>query len=164
MGMIYVLLFELKTYDRDFLKNRTNATYLIGPDGNYVRDKVSGKALVWDSGTNKAKSHDDPGIKNLALTGSHKIEGVVAKPAFQIFTEMAKTHTPEAMSEITSAPVETIRRIAGEYAEASRIGSKITVDVPISTPGGATGETSKVELPYRPAAVCYYRGAQTHKS
>jgi len=163
MGMIYVLLFELKTYDREFLKNQTNAPYLIGPDGNYVRDKVSGKALVWDSGTNKAKAHDDQSIKNFALTGSYKIEGVVVKPALQLFIEIAKTHTPEAMSEISSVPVETIRRIAKEYAEAAQIGSKITIDVPISTPGGATGKTAKVELPYRPAAVNFYRGAQTHK-
>ncbi len=163
MGMIYVLLFELRTYDRDFLKRHTNATYLIGPDGNYVRDKVTGKPLVWDSGTNKAKAYDDPSIKNSALGGSYKVEGVVAKPAFQVFADIVKTHTPEAMSEIISVPAETIRRIAREYAAASQIGSKITVEVPISTPAGATGAMSKVELPYRPAAVCYYRGAQSHK-
>jgi len=38
MAMTNVILFELNKYDEWFLRVRTNAPYLIGQDGDYVRD------------------------------------------------------------------------------------------------------------------------------
>ncbi len=64
--------------------------------------------------------------------------------------EHVKTYTPELASQITGIPAETIRRIATEFGTAARIGSTIMLD----------GK----ELPYRPAGVLYFRGAQGHKN
>jgi len=149
MGMLYVLIHELNLYDREFLKIQTNAPYLVGEDGYHARERESGKPLIWDPVDNKAKPFDDDTIKDFALEGVYKIEGKECKPGFQILKNILKDHTPEKMSEITSVPASTIRRIAKEYGEAARIGSKIVID----------GK----EYPLRPAAVCYYRGAQSHK-
>jgi molybdopterin-containing oxidoreductase family molybdopterin binding subunit len=50
--------------------------------------------------------------------------------------------------EITGIPAANLRRIAKEFAEEARIGSKIVID----------GK----ELPYRPVAAIFFRGAQGH--
>ena len=60
MSLTHVLVNELGVYDEPFLKDHTNAAYLIGPDGHYVRAaqpllddpvrmKKVGKPLVWDA-------------------------------------------------------------------------------------------------------------------
>ena len=150
LGMAYVLVFETGQYDSEFLKKDTNAPYLIGPDGYYVRDKETDKPLVWDAIDGQAKTWDDPTIKDFALTGKYVVDGVECRPAFQVFKDILKDHTPERMSEITTIPAETIRRIAKEYADAAKIGSKIELD--------------GIEFPYRPAGVNGYRGLVSHKN
>ena len=60
-----------------------------------------------------------------------------------------KEYTPEWAEKITSVPAATIRRLAKELGEAAQIGSSITID----------GEV----YPFRPVAICWYRGAQGHK-
>ncbi len=79
---------------------KTNAPYLVGPDGKYIRenglargikfghsgfwegkphaglyfgDDETNKPMVWDSGDNMAKVYDDPDIKSFALEGSMSI-------------------------------------------------------------------------------------------
>ncbi len=148
LGMVHVLLHELNLYDADFLKHRSNAPYLIGPDGLFVRDAKSSKPLVWDAGSNSTKEFDDPDIQDFALEGTYQVDGISCRPAFQVIKDSLQDHTPESMSKICSVPAETIRRIAKEYGEAARIGSTIVID----------GK----EYPYRPAAVNYYRGAIGH--
>lgn len=150
MAMLNVLLNELGIYDREFLKMKTNAPYLIRPDGHYVRDKETKKPLVWDAAEDKAKTHDAD-VKDYVIEGEKKyiVDGVECKPAFQLLKEHVQEWTCEKASEITTIPAETIRRIAREYGEAARIGSTIVID----------GE----EFPYRPAANNQYRGAYTHK-
>ncbi|MBI2864924.1 MAG: molybdopterin-dependent oxidoreductase [Chloroflexi bacterium] len=125
-GMLHVLLHELNTYDRRFLQKYTNAPYLIGPDGNYVRDKESGKPLIWDS--KEPKPYDDPSIRDEALEGEYEANGVECSPAFQLFKDIEKEYTPEWAAKITTIPAATIRRLTKEYAEAARIGSTITLE------------------------------------
>ena len=55
LAMCNVIVNELGIWDEVFLKSKTNAPYLIGPDGRYVRDKETGKPLVWDNNEGKAK-------------------------------------------------------------------------------------------------------------
>ncbi len=149
LGMMHVLVHELGVYDRQFLKHHTNAPYLVGPDGYIARDKASGKALIWDPLDDEAKTFDEATIRDFALEGSYAVDGFTCRPAFQVFKTMLEEHPPERMSQICTVPAETIRRIAKEFGEAARIGSTIVVD--------------GVELPYRPAAVNFYRGALSHK-
>lgn len=147
LGMCHVLVNE-GLCDYKSLKNDTNAVYLVGPDGYFVRDD-QGKPLVWDSEDNKAKPYDADDIKDFALEGNYTVGEVKCRPAFQVFKDILADCSPEAMSKITDVPAETIRRIAHEFHEAAQIGTTINIE----------GR----ELPLRPAAYNYYRGAQGRK-
>ncbi len=148
LGLCHVLVNE-NLYDEQSLKKDTNAVYLVGPDGYFVRSEDD-KAYVWDPVDNVAKTWDDETIKDFAIEGVYEVEGVTAKPAFQLFKDILEDCTPEKMSEITTISADTIRRIAREFAEAASIGSTIRIE----------GR----DLPLRPAAFNYYRGAQGHKT
>jgi len=147
MGLSHVLVKE-GLCDYRFLRKDTNAPYLIGPDGTFVRN-AEGKIYVWDSESNSAKLWDDPSIGKLALEGTYQVEGKECKPAFQRYLDILEECSPEAMEKITTVPAETTRQIAREFAKAAQIGATIEID----------GRT----LPYRPAAFNWYRGAQGHK-
>ena len=149
LGLIHVMLWELNKFDEWFIKHRTNAPYLIGPDGYYVRDKETNKPLIWDPKDNKVKTFDDATIKDFALDGEYEVDGVKCKPAFQIIKDEMKKYTPEWASEKTTIPAETIRRIAREFIENAHIGETITID----------GK----EYPYRPVCFQWYRGAHAHE-
>jgi molybdopterin-containing oxidoreductase family molybdopterin binding subunit len=149
LSMINVLLNEENVYDREFLARYTNGSYLIGNDGHYVRDAATGKPLMWDTQANKARPFDDPEFGAVALEGRFTIDGCAVATGFTLFKENVKSYTPEKVGRITTVPAETIRRLAHEFGKAARIGSTITI-------GGH-------ELPYRPAAANWYRGATAHK-
>ncbi|MBI2860911.1 MAG: molybdopterin-dependent oxidoreductase [Chloroflexi bacterium] len=149
LAMVNVLLNEAGIYDAEFIKKDTNGAYLIGADGRYVRDKASNKPLIWDPVDARAKTFNDPDIKDFALEGSFTVNGVAATPGFQLLKEHVKSYTCEKVAEITTLPAESIRRVAREFGEAARIGSTIVID----------GK----ELPYRPACVYFRKGANQHK-
>ncbi len=148
LGMLNVLVNELGIYDAEYLKKKTDAPYLVREDGRFIRDKTSNKPLIWDSKDGKAKVFNDPGIKDYDLDEIHEVDGVKARPSWQILKEHFKKYTPEKVFEISGVPPETIRRIAREYGEAAMIGSTITVN----------GR----QLPYRPVAIQHIRAAVTH--
>lgn len=171
----HVIVHELKQIDLDFIKNRTNAPYLIGPDGHYVREAESGKPLMWDVQAGMARPFDDEAFKaataappaappaagapaaapptfeeQLAaagLTGSFEIEGIACQPAFQIYMEGIQDYTPEWGEQITTIPAATIRRLAKQFVTEAQIGQTIVI------------EGSK--LPYRPVCLAGGRGAIT---
>ncbi|MBI2183554.1 MAG: molybdopterin-dependent oxidoreductase [Thaumarchaeota archaeon] len=149
LALVHLLLNEYKIFDAEFLKSKTNAPYLIGEDGHYVRDEKTGHPLIWDPVDGKAKVFDDQTIKDYALEGSCVVEDKPCNPAFQIVKEHVKEYQPEQVAEITSIPADTIRRIAKEVGEAASIGQTITID-------------GKV-LPYRPISISWYRGLSAHK-
>jgi len=147
LGLMHSMIFEHDLYDREYLKARTNAPYLIGPDGRYLLS-ASGKATVWDDAAGRAREWDDPALGELGLWGHHEVDGVACASGFQLFADILEEHTPERMSEATTVPAATIRRIARELGEHARFGETIELD----------GK----EYPFRPAAVNYYRGAIAH--
>ncbi|MFH1651233.1 MAG: molybdopterin-dependent oxidoreductase [Chloroflexota bacterium] len=149
LAMVNLLLNEYGIYDVPHLKKNTNGPYLVGTDGYYVRDKATLKPLVWDSADSRAKTYDAPGMKEIALEGSYAVEGVKATTAFTLIREHVKKYTPEMAAEITTIPPATIRRLAREFGEAACIGKTIVID----------GK----ELPYRPVAVGWFRGASAHR-
>ncbi len=177
LAMCHVITNELGKYDETYLKNKTNAPYLIGPDMKYVRengpargirfgdsehqdgsphpglyvgDDDTNKPLVWDAVDNKAKVYDDPSIKDYALEGSYEVKGVKCQPVFQLVREHLKEYTPEKAAGVSSVPAERIRRIATEFVNAASIGSTITID----------GHN----LPLRPASAIIFRGGQGHEN
>ena len=149
LSMLQVLLNELGIYDEPFLKNKTNAPYLVGSDGRYVRDAKTKKPLVYDAADCKIRTHDDPGLRDPAITGSFDAQSKQGRPAFELLREHVAKYSPETTEKITTIPAATVRRIAREFGQAARIGETITID--------------GVELPYRPVCVDWARGTQGHK-
>ena len=149
LSLMNVLVNELGLYDIAYLKKYTNGTYLVRPDGHYLRDPKDGSPLVWDALSGRAGPLDAVEPMDAALEGSFQLEGVEAKPAFQLFKEHLRSYAPESVSEITTIPAETIRRVARALVEAARLGSTIRIE----------GQ----DFPFRPAAACWYRGISAHK-
>lgn len=150
IGVANVLVNELGIYDAPFLKKSTNAPYLIGEDGHYVRDAATSKPLVWDLATGTAKPYNDATIQDCALDGSYEVAGTPCRPAFALLKEHLKKYDAETVSRITSVPAETIRRFAKEFGEAAQIGATILYDGHV--------------LPHRPASIETKRGGSHHKN
>lgn len=152
LAMCNHIVNELKTYDVTYLKAKTNFPYLIGPDGHYVRDKASGKPLIFDEREAKTKVFDAPVMEydDYALEGEFEAEGKRCRPAFMALKEHLKQYGIEWASEISTVPAETIRRIATEWVQNAQIGSTITIE----------GKS----FPYRPVAAVMFRGTQGHSN
>ena len=148
LAMQHVILHERGEFDQDFIKNRSNGSYLIGPDELYIN--VTDKPAIWDLSDNQPKAFDDPTLVDPAIEGSYSVNGISAKPAFQLLKEMVKPATPEWAEGITSIPAADIRRIANEFVDHAHIGSKIMLD--------------DVTLPYRPVAINVNRGVTNRKN
>jgi len=118
------------------------------PEGHVLGENETRKPLVWDSIEGQAKDYDDPTIKDYALEGEYEVNGTKCRPSFQLVREDLKQYTPEMVSEVSTIPAETIRRIATEYAHAAQVGSTVTLD----------GH----ELPFRPVSSIIFRGGQGH--
>jgi len=165
LAMLHALVHEFGLVDWEFIRLNTNGPYLIAPDGDYVRSKTEtykdasrleqtfGKPYIWDPVDNKAKTFDDKTIKDFALEGTYTVDGVKCQPAWQLFKEFLKPYTAEWAEPITTVPAATIRRIAKEYGEASRIGATMTFH---DHPDGPH------TLPLRPVAVTINKGGQGH--
>ena len=150
LAMCNMMVNELGVYDAPYLKQCTNAPYLIGPSKTYVRDQASNKPLVWDEKRGCAVPFDDAEARELALEGSYDVNGVSCRPAFAVLREHLKQFTPRWASEITTVPEKTIRELAQEFATEARVGSTIVIE----------GKT----FPYRPVAAIFFRGSQGHKN
>ncbi|KXA93774.1 hypothetical protein AKJ66_00950 [candidate division MSBL1 archaeon SCGC-AAA259E22] len=155
-SMIHVILHEMDwedSCDLQFIKEMTNSPYLIGPNGYYLRDKETEKPLVWDQTDETAKTYDDDGIKDYALTGKYQVSGVEigpdddrwdhekveSKPSFQHLLDAVEEYTPERTEEVCEVPEGTVREVTEEFTEHAEIGSTMEIE----------GE----ELPYRPVSI-----------
>ncbi|MFC1932382.1 molybdopterin-dependent oxidoreductase [Chloroflexota bacterium] len=158
LAICNIIVNKLGVYDSVFLKTKTNAPYLIGWDGRYVRDKETERCLVWDNTEGRAVPYDYRSIPDYktacqidyALEGEYEVNGAKCWPAFQLIKEHLKKYTPEVVSKISTVPAETISTLATEFAEAAQIGSTITIQ----------GK----ELPYRPVSAVLFRGGEGHEN
>ena len=149
LAVANLLVSELKIFDAEYLKHRTNAPYLVRPDGFYIKEEKGSKPLVWDPVTSSLKAFDDPSVVDCALEGTYSLNGLECRTAFSLLKEHLSKYTPEYASEITTVNSQTIRKVAREFATAASIGSTI--------------EIKGKRLPYRPACVAWYRGLSSHK-
>ena len=150
LAMANQLVNELGMYDAAYLKAKTNAAYLIGADGRYVRDAETNKPMVWDEVAAGAVAFDGTAPDNMALEGEYEVAGNPCRPSFVLIKAHLATYTAERGEEISTVPAADIKRLAKEFATAARIGSTIVID--------------GVEVPYRPAAAIAFRGSQGHKN
>ena len=153
-AMLQVLLHEhpQDALDQPFLRDRTAAPYLIGPNGYYLRDLETEKPLIWDSARRDAVPFDTPDIVP-ALHDRFRLaaveigpdgqrwehEAVEGQTALWRLREHVRPYTPEWAAEICDVPAETIRRVANDYLAEACIGASIEIE----------GET----LPFRPVAI-----------
>lgn len=149
LGVLHIMVAELKIWDAEFLKHQSNGPYLIKSDGHYLRDAGTNKPLIWDLSDGRAKTFDDESLTDPAIEGEYDVDGQSVQPAFQLLKEhLGKVDLAE-MSRICTIPVERIQAFAREFCEAASIGSTIEID----------GHT----LPLRPAGIDYKRGVAAHK-
>ena len=151
-GLAHAILFEEKRFDTWFVKNRTNAPYLMNPAGNdYMRDPETNKPLVWNTATNAVATFDDPeiGDEDFALEGTYEVNGEKVRPAFTYLLEAVKEYTPEWAESICTVPAAKIREIAHDMLDAACIGTTITIN----------GH----EFPLRPAHINISRGCTCHR-
>jgi len=150
MGMLNTMLYEIGTDKLDVwsITNRTNGTYLIGPDGDYLFAEDGEKPLVWDAAANTALPFDQVAWMNAALEGTFEVNGVEAVPAFQLIKEAVKDNTPEWAETISTVPAATTRQLANDLVSHAKIGSTITID-------GFT-------FPFRPVGLSTERGSWQH--
>jgi anaerobic selenocysteine-containing dehydrogenase len=74
LGMAHVLVHELERFDHDFLRDRTNAPYLVREDGFYLRDGEE-RAQVWDTQKQAPGPWDDTPAEHMALDGTYTVDG-----------------------------------------------------------------------------------------
>lgn len=149
LSMANLLLNELGIYDKEYLEKKTNAPYLVRPDGKYARDDRD-EPMLWDIEDNQPKPWDDPTLKATAIEGSYDVGGVACRPALALLKEHLKQYSPEKAEEVSTVPANTIRRVAKELGDAACIGSTIDIE--------------GVKLPYRPVACIMFRGGEGHSN
>lgn len=149
LGMLRAMVVELRAVDYPFLRQHTNAPYLVDSSGHYLRDAGDRKPLVWDTAAGAARSFYQVDPSAMSLEGSYEVNGQVVRPAFQCLATHLEGISIEKMSEISTVPAETIRRLARDFTAAARIGSTI--------------ELNGRSLPFRPASIHFKRGSGAHK-
>jgi len=154
-AMLHVMLFEnaRTALDLPFLKDRTAAPYLVGPEGYYLRHPESGKPLIWDLLSATAVAHDTPDI-DAAIDGTFEVikayeqgpdderfeyQMVKGNTSFTEMNDIISNYTPEWAQSVCDVPASTIRRVASEFLQHACVGETVEVD----------GET----LPFRPVAI-----------
>ena len=148
LGVLNTILYEIKTFDVWFVKNRTNAPYLIGPDGDYVRDPETDKPLVFSISKGKKVTFDDDDPMGFALEGGILVNGVMTYPAFHLIKEKVKDYSPEWQETITTIPAAKVREIAADLIKHAHIGEWVTID--------------GVKIPFSPVSIQYEKGAYAH--
>lgn len=145
-ALMHTMLYELDQYDVEFVKNRTNAPYLIADSGDYARGANAKPLMVSEEGV--VAEFDDPVVQSPVLEGRFTYEGTEYPTAFTLFKEALEEFDADWASTKCGIPAETIRRIAAELVENACIGETIVID----------GE----EMPLRPACVFVGRGITNH--
>lgn len=127
LAMAHTMMYEIKTYDEEFLVKRTNCAYLLNTDGDYLRDEATNKPLVWDQKTEKAVPFDQKGTQPL-LEGSMLIDGNMIPTCFTHVKSGFASYTPEWAESICTVPAKTIRQIANDFVSYAQIGSTIDIN------------------------------------
>jgi anaerobic selenocysteine-containing dehydrogenase len=125
LGIAHSILFEVNRYDFDFVKWKTNGSYLIGSDGYYARGK-DGKPQLYDLADKKVKSFDDKTLKNPSLSAKKiDVNGVKADSAMVLIKDGLKKYTPEWAAKESGIPAVKIREIARDFIDNASIGETV---------------------------------------
>ena len=130
LSMIHVIISE-KLYDEFFVKNYTNAPFLIKPDKKPlteadIKDGGDPNAyIVYDKNTGSLKKYNEKGVgPDLMYSGEVLLKDgskTQVKTAFLLLAERASKYAPSEAEKITGISAETITRIAREFALAKGV-------------------------------------------
>jgi len=137
-AIIQVLLHEQprERLDREFLYRHTSSPYLVGAHGYYLRDPGHGTPIIAAS----LEARETHAALEIGADGEVLAEGrLEGETAFAKLLAHMKPYSPEWAQPVCDVPAATIRRIAGEYLDAARVGEFIEIE----------GK----KLPYRPVAI-----------
>jgi len=117
LAVIRILIAE-GLWHRPTVLEHTNAAFLVRNDnGKMLREKDIGgagdKYVVWDARSRRARPFDAPGIEP-ALTGTHTVQGIPAKPVWQRLIDHVEPWTPEAAAKVTGLKADDIVRFGRE--------------------------------------------------
>lgn len=163
MALIHELL-RADRIDLDYLVRFTNAHHLVidapgsAGHGLFARDE-QGRILCWNRDGNQAAAADSTGISPM-IAGLYLLpDGRMAKPVFELILQRygGEDYSPEMVSETCGVPVETIRRLAKELADAAFNHQR-------ALPIAWTDSHGKrhADMPMRPVAMHAMRGISAH--
>jgi anaerobic selenocysteine-containing dehydrogenase len=136
VGALIHELIRAEKIDLEYLVRFTNAPWLViddpqaGGHGLFARD-ANGKPLAFDRTAGALADATRVDIAP-ALVGEFKLpDGRNARPSFALIAERFLTdeYAPDTVAAKTAIPAETIRRIAGELAQAA-FEQTVTLDLP----------------------------------
>ncbi|MFQ5615032.1 MAG: molybdopterin-dependent oxidoreductase [Anaerolineales bacterium] len=144
------LLIENGTLDRPYLTKYTNAPFLVGKDGLFLKtepasEEEEGTPLVWDEISGSALPYDTEGIQP-ALEGTYTVDGVQVSTSFELFKAHVAEYTPARAAEVCGIEDRQVIQLAQDIGDNAMIGSMIEVDGHL--------------MPYRPVAIMAYHMAQ----
>ncbi len=153
LAIANIIMFEIKKFDVNYIKHYTNAPYIADAStGKFIRK--NGKPILYDLKDKKFKTYDDKTLTDPAIDGEfvykEKDKEIKVKPCWEFIKAKVRQWTPERAEKESTVPAQKIREIAYKLVEEAKIGSTIMVD--------------GVEVPYRPAGLCAYKGSQGHEN
>ena len=157
VALIHVLLREGRI-DEDFLREWTNLTWLIDDDGLFIRD-AENNPLVWDASAAAAVSALSP-MSVPTLCGEWTLaDGRRVRTAMTVALAeyLADSSSPESMSAHCGIAPSTIRRLAGELAQAA-FAAPVVVSQPWTDWRGRRHES----FVGRPVSMHAMRGVSAH--
>jgi sulfite dehydrogenase (quinone) subunit SoeA len=125
--------------DRDYLVRYTDAPYLVGEDGRFLREGDS--PLVWDERSRGPVPAGAQGARIALELGDQE-----SRTAFDVYREHLAQYTPAWAAEITGIPEADIQQTGLDIVANANIGATAVVD--------------GVELPYRPVGIMAYHAMQ----
>jgi anaerobic selenocysteine-containing dehydrogenase len=129
--------------DRDYLTTYTDAPYLVGDDGRFLREGDA--PLVWDERVGRPVPVGSGGA-HVALEGPFELDGEEYRTAFGLYREHVEQYTPAWAADITGVPEADIVQTGLDIVANANIGATIVVD--------------GVEVPYRPVGIMAYHAMQ----
>lgn len=109
LGLIHAVL-EARAWDETFLREWSNAPFLVAEDdGLFLRDDA-GRPLVWRLDRDEAAAYDaaqpaaGQGAAHFALEGRFTLAGRACRPAFALLAEAVAGYTPARVEAETGVP------------------------------------------------------------
>jgi anaerobic selenocysteine-containing dehydrogenase len=148
LSMAHVLL-KRGLIDQEFLVRYTNAPWLLGDDGLFLRNEKK-EPLVWDQKSGASRNALEPGIAPALFHHSTVMSLAVKR-------YLGEEYSPQRAAEVCGVPAGTIERIALEMAH---VAFEQAIELPVRWTD-VYGRTH-AKVVGRPVAMFAMRGVSAH--